>query len=273
MAQMLALIGFGEAGSTFAAAGGWAEHAGVWDTRSDRRAVAAANGLRAAGSAAEALTGATLVLSLVTADQALAAARAYAPLLAPGALWCDMNSVAPATKRAAAEVVAAAGGRYVDVAVLAPVHPARLGVPLLLAGEAAAEAETALRAAGFGNARIVGAEIGRASAIKMIRSVMVKGLEALTAEMMLAAQAAGVTDDVLASLDASEKAQAWSARATYNVERMVTHGARRAAEMAESAQTLRDLGVEPVMTEGTVRRQAEMAGRTDLLIEPQGDKA
>ena len=102
---------------------------------------------------------------------------------------------------------------------------------------------------------------------------MVKGLEALTAEMMLAAQAAGVTDDVLASLDASEKAQAWSARATYNVERMVTHGARRAAEMAESAQTLRDLGVEPVMTEGTVRRQAEMAGRTDLLIEPQGDKA
>ena len=271
MAQTLALIGFGEAGSTFAAAGGWGQRAGVWDVLPARRAAAEALGLRVGGSAGEALAGAPLVLSLVTADRALDAARDCAPLLAPGALWCDMNSVAPGTKRAAAEAIAAAGGRYVDVAVLAPVHPARLGVPLLLAGAAAEEAETLLRAAGFGQVRIVGQAIGRASAIKMIRSVMVKGLEALTAEMMLAAEAAGVVDEVLASLDASEKALPWAARAAYNVERMVTHGARRAAEMAESAQTLRELGVEPIMTAGTVRRQSEMAGRTDLLIEPAID--
>jgi 3-hydroxyisobutyrate dehydrogenase-like beta-hydroxyacid dehydrogenase len=173
-----------------------------------------------------------------------------------------MNSVAPETKREAAAVIAAAGGRYVDVAVLAPVDPARMAVPLLLAGPHAGAGEALLRTAGFAKVRGVGDEIGRASAIKMIRSVMVKGIEALTAEMMLGAEAAGVTDEVLASLDASEKARPWAERADYNIERMTTHGLRRAAEMEESAKTLRSLGVDPLMTEGTVLRQRGMAGKT-----------
>jgi 3-hydroxyisobutyrate dehydrogenase-like beta-hydroxyacid dehydrogenase len=130
-----------------------------------------------------------------------------------------------------------------------------------LAGRAVEAAEQALRAAGFTNTRVVGDEIGRASAIKMIRSVMVKGVEALTAEMMLAAEAAGVSAEVLASLDASEKPKSWADKAVYNVERMTTHGLRRAAEMEESAKTLRALGVEPVMTDGTVRRQRALAGQ------------
>ncbi|MDP3907794.1 NAD(P)-dependent oxidoreductase [Novosphingobium sp.] len=257
----LALIGFGEAGSTFARAAGWEDHARGWDVLAPRRAAMAEAGVIAAGSAAEALAGAPLVLSLVTADQALVCAQDYAPLLDAGALWCDCNSVAPDTKRAAAQAIAAAGGRYVDVAVLAPVHPARLNVPLLLAGPAADAAETALRELGFTNIRVVGSEVGRASAIKMIRSVMVKGLEALTDEMMAAANAAGVADEVLASLDASEKALPWRDRAAYNLERMATHGARRAAEMEESARTLLSLGVPPVMTRGTVYRQREAAGK------------
>lgn len=271
MARKLALIGFGEAGATFAAAAGWGADAAAWDLQPPRRAAAVALGLAAAPAPEGALAEAPLVLSLVTADQAVAAARAYAPLLAPGALWCDMNSVAPGSKREAARIVEAGGGRYVDVAVLAPVNPARLAVPLLLAGPHAGHALALLGEAGFANARVVGDEIGRASAIKMIRSVMVKGVEALTAEMMLAATAAGVADEVLASLDASEKSQPWHQRAAYNIERMVTHGQRRAAEMAESAATLSELGVEPIMTTGTVRRQHDMAGRTDLLIGREGE--
>jgi 3-hydroxyisobutyrate dehydrogenase-like beta-hydroxyacid dehydrogenase len=143
--------------------------------------------------------------------------------------------------------------------VLAPVNPARLDVPLLLAGVAAGEAEAALRQLGFTSVRVVSGEIGQASAIKMIRSVMVKGIEALTAEMMLAAHAAGVTDEVLASLDASDKPMSWKDRAAYNLERMTTHGLRRAAEMEESVKTLESLGIEPVMTRGTVLRQRESA--------------
>jgi len=260
MSRQIALIGYGEAGSTFAAAAGWESAASGFDVLAVRRDLMAEDGVVAAAGAAEALAGAPLVLSLVTADAALQCAQDCAAHLAPGAFFCDMNSVAPETKRAAARAIEAAGGRYIDVAVLAPVNPARLAVPLLLAGSAAQKAEVLLRAAGFTNLRIVGNEAGRASAIKMIRSVMVKGIEALTAEMMLAATVAGVTDEVLASLDASEKAQPWRDRAQYNIERMVTHGLRRAAEMEESAKTLASLGVEPIMTEGTVRRQRALAG-------------
>lgn len=261
MAQNIALIGFGEAGSTFAKAAGWEAEARAYDLVAERAGAMDECGVTPCETAEQALAGAQLVLSLVTADQALPAAENYARFLAPGALWCDCNSVAPDTKRAAAKAVEAAGGRYVDVAVLAPVNPARMAVPLLLAGRAACGAEAALREAGFTNTRVVGDEVGRASSIKMIRSVMVKGIEALTAEMMLGAEAAGVTDEVLASLDASEKAMPWAQRAAYNVERMVTHGKRRAAEMEESAKTLASLGVEPVMTSGTVRRQREQAGK------------
>lgn len=278
MSHTISLIGYGEAGSTFARAGGWGEaadgaggnaRAGVWDVRPERLALAAQDGLMVARDAQEALAGRAMVLSLVTADSALPAAQEYAAFLSKGAIWADCNSVAPGTKREAAAAIEAAGGCYVDVAVLAPVDPARLNVPLLLAGREAGRAEALLREAGFANIRIVGDEVGRASAIKMIRSVMVKGIEALTAEMMLAAQEAGVVEEVLASLDASEKAWPWAKRAAYNIERMVTHGARRAAEMEESAKTLTGLGIEPMMTNGTVLRQRDMAGRKDRLIAEQ----
>jgi 3-hydroxyisobutyrate dehydrogenase-like beta-hydroxyacid dehydrogenase len=255
IAPTLALIGYGEAASTFARAAGWGTAARGWDLLADRRADMARQGVTICKSALEALAGAPLILSLVTADQALAAAQACAPHLAPGALWCDMNSVAPETKREAALAVEAAEARYVDAAVLAPVDPGRLAVPLLLAGPSAVAAEQALRAAGFSNVRVVGDQVGMASAIKMIRSVMVKGIEALTDEMMAAARAAGVEGEVLASLDASDKALPWAARAAYNLERMAAHGTRRAAEMEESARTLVSLGVDPVMTRGTVLRQ------------------
>ena len=261
MAPIIALIGFGEAGSTFARAARWAG-AWVYDIRPDRMALAEDLGMWCADSGPEAVSGARLVLSLVTADQSLHVADAYSDYAMQGALWCDMNSVAPETKRATAAIVEGAGARYVDVAVLAPVEPARMNVPLLLSGAAAEEAAIELAAAGFTNIRVVGTEVGRASAIKMIRSVMVKGIEALTAEMMLAATRAGVAEEVLASLDASERSQSWFARAAYNIERMATHGLRRAAEMEESAKTLGALGVEPLMTNGTVQRQRQQAGHT-----------
>jgi 3-hydroxyisobutyrate dehydrogenase-like beta-hydroxyacid dehydrogenase len=258
-ARRVALVGFGEAGETFARAPGWRGETWGWDILPERRAAMADAGVRTGEDAAAALADRAFVLSLVTADSALAAARDYAPLLPEGALWCDLNSVAPQTKREAAAAVEAAGGRYVDVAVMAPVNPAKLAVPLLLSGPHAIAAQPLLESLGFSNVRVVGDEVGRASAIKMIRSVMVKGLEALSSECAAAAEAAGVFDEVMASLDASEKAAPWADRVAYNRERMATHGARRAAEMEESARTLQGLGIEPVMTRGTVRLQREAA--------------
>ncbi|WP_296676913.1 NAD(P)-dependent oxidoreductase [Novosphingobium sp.] len=257
----VAIIGFGEAASTFARGGDWRERACAFDIDPSRTSAMRDLGIRAASTAGEAVRSASLVISLVTADQALAAARQSAASLAPGALWCDMNSVAPDTKCAAAEAVQAGGARYIDVAVLAPVSGTGLHVPLLLAGPDAASAEAALRALGFDNISRCGAEIGRASAVKMIRSVMIKGVEALTDEMMQAAQQAGVAAEVLASLDATERPFPWTVRAAYNCERMEKHGLRRAAEMEESAKTLQSLGVEPTMTRGTIQRQRDAARR------------
>jgi len=264
-APRVALIGFGEAGSTFARAGGWDDLARAFDIAPARIAVMEDCGVIPCASVAEVLAGAQLVLSLVTADQAVAAAEAVAPLLPQGAFFIDMNSVAPATKQAAAAAITAHGGRYIDVAVMAPVDPARLNVPLLFAGPDAVQAMALVRALGFVKTRVVGDAVGQASAIKLCRSVMVKGLEALTAEMVLAASAAGVLDEVLASLDASEKQVPWRTRADYNLDRMLHHGKRRAAEMAEAATMLRDLGIAPLMTDNTVRRQQQLG---DLGLAP-----
>lgn len=261
-APRVALIGFGEAGETFARAANWRGVTRAWDVLPQRRAAMAQWSVATGTDAASALGDRAFLLSLVTADAALEAAREYAPLLPEGALWCDMNSVAPQTKRAAAATIEAAGGRYVDVAVMAPVHPAALAVPLFVSSPHAIAAQPLLEALGFSNVRVVGEEVGRASAIKMIRSVVVKGLEALSWECAAAANAAGVFDEVMASLDASEKPLKWAERVAYNRERMESHGARRAAEMEESARTLLGLGVEPVMTRGTAELQRRAAMKT-----------
>ncbi|MFY9351166.1 MAG: DUF1932 domain-containing protein [Sphingobium sp.] len=276
METHVGLIGFGEAGSTFAIAGGWAGLCHVFDRKTDDPATRdamlaayAAAGVTGASALADVGSAAPLLMSLVTADQALAVAEQAAGLIAPGTLYCDMNSVAPQTKQAAARAIEAADGQYVDAAVMAPVYPARLSVPLLLSGGRADAAQARLAALGFTNSRIVGDAVGRASAIKMIRSVMVKGLEALTAECVLAAGAAGVLDEVLASLDASEKPRTWVERADYNLDRMLVHGLRRAVEMEEVVKTLDGLGTGAAMTRGTVARQRAI-GALGVKVVPEG---
>jgi 3-hydroxyisobutyrate dehydrogenase-like beta-hydroxyacid dehydrogenase len=260
MERKIAFIGFGEAARAFAAGRARDVAFSAYDLTSDvaMRAAFAEADVAGAERPQDALAGVEAALSLVTADQALAAARDYARHLASGALWLDMNSVAPETKRLSAAAVENAGGRYVDVAVMAPVHPAGRAAPLLVSGPHAAAGVELLESLGFTKVRAVEGGIGAASAVKMIRSVLVKGLEALTAECILAAEAAGVRSDVLASLDASDRAMPWAERADYALERMLIHGARRAAEMEEAAKTLETLGVEAALTRGTIQRQREI---------------
>jgi 3-hydroxyisobutyrate dehydrogenase-like beta-hydroxyacid dehydrogenase len=267
MARQIALLGFGEAGQAFAGAPGWSALVRAYDkltddpsTRSSKLADYASCAVCGSDRIGDALVGAELVLSLVTAGDALIAARSAAQYLQQGAIYCDMNSVSPETKRAAAKSVEQAGGRYVDVAIMAPVNPARLAVPLLLSGIHAPDAVRLLRETGFRQPRGIGGNVGDASAIKMIRSVIVKGIEALTAEAMSAAFEADVVDEVVNSLDASGE-MSWASRADYNLERMLLHGTRRAEEMEEAVRTLEALGVEPRMTRETARIQCEIGAR------------
>ena len=256
----VAFIGFGEAGQAFA--DGLARPARAYDrktyigpTRHGKLADYARVGVEGALTNQAAVAQAGVVLSVVTADRALAAARETARGIPRGAIYCDMNSVAPETKRAAAESIERAGAFYLDIAVMAPVLPGKRATPLLVSGADAARAADTLRALGFGSVRVVAGGIGAASSIKMIRSVMVKGLEALSAECVLAAHVAGVEDEVIASLDASWKEQSWAERFDYSLDRMLVHGTRRAAEMEEAIKTLDALGTGAAMTQGTVERQ------------------
>ena len=244
MSLSVTLIGFGEAGQTFARHGGWGAAARAYDkltdsaeTRSAKQADYLAIGVKGMDSAAAAVAGASVVLSLVTADQALEAARAVAQAIESGALYFDFNSVAPQTKREAAEMIHQAGGVYVDAAIMAPVQPKALDVPLLISGPGSAAGQRALIELGF-SPRVIEGPVGQASTIKMLRSVIVKGIEALTAECFLAAEAEGVADEVARSLDSSEGNKNWSERARYNLERIEAHGLRRAAEMEEAARTV-----------------------------------
>ncbi len=254
----VALIGFGEVGETFARNVQWQGVKG-WDILAERRAVMPGLGVALGEDCGEVLATADVILSLVTADQALDAAREYAPYLPQEAMWLDMNSVAPQTKAMAAEAVEAVNVRFVDVAIMAPVDEG-LSVPMLVSGNKADAAVETLTALGFTDVRSVGSTVGRASAIKLCRSIMVKGIEALTAEMVLASSQAGVLDEVLASLDASEKPVEWAERADYNLNRMLKHGGRRAAEMIEAAEMLRAMGTSAAMSDQTVAWHEQLGG-------------
>jgi 3-hydroxyisobutyrate dehydrogenase-like beta-hydroxyacid dehydrogenase len=261
----ISFIGFGEAGQAIASglreAG--AGRMSAWDilfplAASEQLTKAAeAIGVRCASSAADAVREAQIVISAVTAAASVEAAQSVNAHLVGKPFFLDINSVSPARKQEAARLLGEAA-RYVDVAVLAPVYPARHQTPMLLAGSHAAAVAPMLAALGT-RATIAGTEVGAAAAIKMVRSVIVKGIEALTLECFLAAARAGVVDEVANSLKNNYPGLDWSKIVPYNLERMAVHGERRAAEMEEVAETLRELGVEPLMTSATVKRQREMA--------------
>ncbi len=216
----------------------------------------------------DALNGAAVVFSTVTADQALVAARNAAPCLERETLYLDCNSCAPDTKRMAARLIEDAGGRYVDIAVMTSVKPALHKTPLLVSGPHAEAALAVLDLLDM-SARIVQGAIGAASSIKMIRSVMVKGLEALVLECVLAGRKAGVADAVLDSLEATYPGFDWRKRAAYMLERVATHGVRRAAEMREVADTIAALGLSDAMSRASVEWQ-QRVGALDLSLAAPG---
>ena len=211
----------------------------------------AAAGFAGAETPATALAGARLVFSVVTADQALAAARSAAACDLGGTVYFDCNSCAPGTKRKSAEVIEAAGGRYVDTAVMAAVGRTLHKTPLLLSGPHAYAGLAALSALGM-RAQITPGAVGAASSIKMIRSIMIKGLEALTLECILAGRRAGVDEEVLSSLEVTFPGLRWKEQSAYMMERAMTHGIRRAAEMREVAVTVEELGLRSAMSGATV---------------------
>ena len=226
---------------------------------------AAAHGVRLVDGPAQAVAGAELVISAVTASQTVAVAQAAAPGLAPGAFFLDFNSASPGAKIRAAAVVAAAGGRYVEGAVMTSVPPYRSGVPLLLGGPHAEALKPRLDELGFAP-KVHSAQLGVASATKMCRSVMIKGLEAMVIESFTTARAHGVEDAVIASLCETFPGIDWEKQAAYFFQRVIEHGRRRSEEVREVAATVREAGLVPYSAEGTAERQAHIADLADAGV-------
>jgi 3-hydroxyisobutyrate dehydrogenase-like beta-hydroxyacid dehydrogenase len=264
----IGLVGYGEVGKIFGA--GLKDRPGVsavgaWDLKFADPATAAGEQAHAAGAgliahrSMQALCAASdLVISAVTASNTLAVAQEAAAHIRPGTVFLDLNSASPGTKQKAAVLIDTAGARYVEAGVMTSVPPYGIKVPMLLGGAGAAELATLLTGWGM-DAKAVSGKLGVASAIKMCRSVMIKGLEALVIESYTTAREYGVEDHVLPTLAETFPSIDWPEQGAYFFSRVVQHGKRRAEEMREAANTVREAGFEPFMSEAIAGKQQWVA--------------
>jgi 3-hydroxyisobutyrate dehydrogenase-like beta-hydroxyacid dehydrogenase len=200
-----------------------------------------------------------IIFSTVTCARAKEAAEQTAPFLKPYHIYADLNSVSPALKQEIERVIAAAGVGFVEAAVMSPVPPLGHRSPMLLGGKAAPAFVDAMTPFGM-RLEIVSETVGTAAATKMFRSIIVKGLEALMIECVMAAVPYGADERVFSSLSESFPGIDWQRLANYMVGRVVVHGERRAREMEEVAETLQSLGIDPIMADAAARRQDWCAG-------------
>jgi len=223
---------------------------------------ATANGVALTASHADLAARADFIVSAVTASQAVPVAEACAPAVKQGAWFLDFNSASPGAKQRAARLIDGKGGRYVEGAVMTSIPPYRIKVPLLLGGSGAAALAPLLVELGF-DAKVASEKLGVASAVKMCRSVMIKGLEAMVIESFTTARAYGVEDAVLASLKETFPGIDWEQLGAYVFQRVIEHGRRRSEEVREVAETVREAGLTPWSAEGTAERQAFIADLAD----------
>jgi 3-hydroxyisobutyrate dehydrogenase-like beta-hydroxyacid dehydrogenase len=248
----ICLLGFGEVGQTLAACLAPRAMLSAWDLKfadpgSGPSRAAAHLGVAVPGDVAGAVRDAGMVISAVTAAQIVPAAQAVAPHLAPRTWYFDLNSTSPGAKASAAQIVEQGGARFVEAAIMSPIAPLGVASPMLLGGPHAAEFQPLAASLGFTATRVLSGKLGSASAAKMCRSVIVKGLEALVLESLLSARRHGVEELVLESL-ASVQIDDWRESARYMASRALLHGARRAEEMREVSRTVGEAGLAPHMS-------------------------
>lgn len=262
----VALIGYGEVGGIFGQAlASRAAHVAAYDLLLPDAAASAAmreraerDGVELRSTAANAVADADVVISAVTASNTRAAAASAAAGMRRGAFLLDVNSASPRTKAECGATIARCGGRYVESAVMTSVPPYGIRVPMLLGGPDAAALAPSLTALGF-DVKVASDTLGVASAVKMCRSVMIKGMEAIVIESFLAARRYGVEKEVLASLAETMPGMDWERNGDYVWSRVIRHGKRRAEEMREAAATMREAGLAPVMASAIAERQQWVA--------------
>lgn len=213
---------------------------------------------------AEACTGVRYVICLTSAASALSVAQSVLPLLQPGQRYIDMNSASPAVKQAIDHLPRPQGVGFCDAAVMGTVPESGHRVPVLLAGDAAVDFATALTPFGM-QLTVLEGNAGSASALKMLKSVVMKGLPQLFLEAFCAAQQAGVLDALVASLGQSLNGKTVEQLAETFCYRTVQHAARRSAEMTDVVATLHSLGTDTAMS-AAARQKLDMLAEHHRII-------
>lgn len=260
--ERIGLLGFGEVGQILGAdLAGAARYISAFDLKFSNAAspplIAAEQNkaLEIAKSAGWMAKQSDIIFSAVTAAQTETAATSVSDQLQSGTWFVDLNSASPEAKQNCANLVNAHGGRYVEAAVMSPVPPKRLGTPLLLGGPHAQEFEEIATNIGWTDVKVYSHVYGQASAAKMCRSVMIKGIETLLLESLVAARHYGVEQTVLTSLDDLFPGPDWAHLARYMIGRTLEHGGRRAEEMREVAKTVSNTALTPHMSLASARAQ------------------
>ncbi|CAN5354393.1 DUF1932 domain-containing protein [soil metagenome] len=264
--KSIGLIGYGELGKIFSA--GLKDKRGVatmsvWDltlANSVMQEAKLAHAVTAQSSMQTLCEASDLVISAVTASSPLALAQEVAKFIRPGAILWTLILPRLVPKQQCAALVEAVGAHYVEAGVMTSVPPYGIGVPMLLGGSWAAELAPLLADWGM-DAKAVSDRLGVANAIKMCRSTLIKGLEALVIERYATTRAHGVEGQVLPTLRKTFPGIDWSEQGAYFFSRVVQHGQRRAEEMREAANTLRKAGFEPLMA-GRHCQQTAVGGRS-----------
>lgn len=264
--QHITLIGYGEVGQIFAhTLQSKGLRVSAWDTKLQTPASAAAlqsiaadHHIRLGQDLSDALQSSELVISAVTASHTLQVAQEASAHIGAGAYFLDLNSASPGTKQRARAAIEAAGAHYVEAGVMTSVPPYGIRVPMLLGGTQAHALQPILAAWGM-DTRVVSADVGVASATKMCRSIMIKGLEALVIESFSSARHYGVEDAMVATLQETFPGIDWNEQAAYFFMRVAQHGRRRAEEMRESAATVAEAGFDPFMGSAIADKQQFVA--------------
>ena len=215
------------------------------------------------GPLADVVRDADYVFSTVTTTVAREAARQCAPHLRGGQAYVDLNATDAAAKQEIARIVSGAGADFVEGALLGAVGVTGAKTEILLGGPHARAAEKVLAGELGLNARFYSEEIGKASTFKMLRSVFSKGMEALLIEFLVAGERAGIREDLWAEVSGLFATQPFEKVALNWVRTHAGAHARRHHEVKQVAEVLRGLGIEPTITEATLRF-FERSGRLGL---------
>lgn len=257
----LGLIGFGEIGNCLGAGvrgNGLASVAsydiaafdGPYSGLIQSRAAAA--GVTLVRSPAELAAAADLILGVTPGSASQDSARAIAPHLGARHAFADVASATPKVKQAVAAILADTGATLADASIMGTPKDG-VGMPILASGPAAAAVRDALVPWGM-NITAVEGKLGTASGIKILRSVLMKGIEALLAEMLLGARHYGIDAQVLGSAAKSLSSRPFMDIAHGMLTTSVIHATRRAEEVEMAADALRDAGIDPILTAATAAR-------------------